>query len=202
LLEWTLAGEPGAAPREHAQVDAHVAACRDCAAARAELARLAGDLADALVAPERAPASLRERLLFETRAGRALPTFAAGVAKLLDLDEAKARAALEALARPESWGPGLCPGNVMRPIRPGPALGPGVMAGFLKTAPGTTLPMHRHLGRETTFVLQGGYRDSTGLEVWAGEQTTLDGGSSHDLLVLPDVDCITLVISHGGFVRD
>jgi putative transcriptional regulator len=200
LLERALAGHAVVERTEDGSLDEHLAACPECAATAADLEDVLGALAPALVAPAPPPAGVKERLLFETRAGRALPTFAAGVAKLLRIDEASARAALTRLEDPAAWRPGLCPGNLIRPIQPGPALGPKAMACFLRTAPSVTLPMHRHLGAETTFVLQGGYRDSGGAEVWAGEQASMPGASAHDLVVIGPEDCIALVVVDGGIV--
>jgi hypothetical protein len=195
-----------AGPAPQALTD-HVGGCAACTAVAHEIDRLVASLGAALVSVGAAPTALRERLLFGTRSGRALPTFASGIAKLLDLDEARARAELSALEAEAAWGPGLVPGNRLRPIRPGASPGQSPRrsptprtAWFLKTTPGVTLPRHRHQGSELTFVLQGGFRDSAGTTVWAGEQVIMADATEHDVLVLGDVDCIALVVSDGGIV--
>ena len=172
------------------------AACRD---ERESLDGLVVGIPEAVLAVEPASPAARERLLVDTRHGRALPSFAGAVARLFDLPREQARALLVELEQPGSWGPGVVAGNWMRPIRLGPSLEGSAVGMMLRTTPGTVLPNHRHDGPERTYVLQGGYRDSAGGEVWAGEYSNMPGSSQHELHVLEPVECIAAVLVHGGF---
>ena len=160
--------------------------------------RLSADLPAALLAATPADTALRTRLLAGTRHGRALPSFAGAVARLFDLPLADARALLTRLDQPSEWRAGFVPGNWMRTVKPGAALGPSAIGMLLRTTPGVTLPAHVHDGPERTFVLQGGYVDSLGTEVWAGEFHDMPAAGEHSLLVLPPAECVAAVLVHGG----
>jgi anti-sigma factor ChrR (cupin superfamily) len=188
---------------EHAiALEEHLAGCAACREERRSLEELLAGLPDAVLAPPTGatPASerVRERLLADTRHGRALPSFAGAVARLFDLPHDEARALLAELERPEGWRPSAVPGHWQRLVKPGPGAGTAALAMLLRTAPGTLLPLHRHVGPERTFVLQGGYEDSAGREVWAGEYADQPAGTQHQLRVLPPVDCIAAVLVQGG----
>jgi anti-sigma factor ChrR (cupin superfamily) len=185
---------------DEGELDGHVHECATCRAERDALERLLGEMAAVMLPPEPAPAAVRERLLFGTRAGRPLPSFAAGLARLYDLPVAEARRLLIEMSEDKGWGPGLVAGNKARQIAVGPGAGEGAQGWLLCTEPGVTLWHHRHVGAETTFVMQGGYRCSLGDEVWAGETVTQPAGSEHDLLVLPPSPCIAAVLVHGGII--
>ncbi len=197
LDERALSGAP-AAPDTQLELDEHLAGCAACRAERESLVKLIVDLPATILTPEPPNALARARLLAGTRHGRALPTFAGAIARLFDLPRDKAHALLTKLDDPAAWKPGMVPGNSVRLVRPGARAGEQAVALLLRTAPGTVLPHHTHAGIERTFVLQGGFRDSAGREVWAGEQADMPGGSSHELLVLAPVDCIAAVLCHGG----
>jgi putative transcriptional regulator len=185
-------------PDAEGRLDDHLAACPACRDERASLVALSAELPGALLAPVAPDASLRERLLTGTRQGRALPSFAGALARLFDLLVDDARTLLAELEQPSAWRTGVVSGNWMRPVRPGAKLGASAIGMLLRTQPGVTLPRHGHAGAERTFVLQGGYRDSSGTEVWAGEYSDLPAGSEHDLHVLPPCDCVAAVLVHGG----
>jgi hypothetical protein len=196
LLEKTLSGVDGT--DADASLDQHLLGCPDCRDEGDAMLRLSADLPAALLTPASPDAALRARLLDGTRHGRALPSFAGGVARLFDLTLTDARALLTRLEQPSEWRAGFVPGNWMRPVKPGAALGPSAIGMILRTTPGVTLPAHVHDGPERTFVLQGGYRDSAGTEVWAGELHDMPAGGEHSLHVLPPAECIAAVLVHGG----
>jgi putative transcriptional regulator len=176
----------------------HLTGCTSCTDERESLMTLSTQLPAALLTSVAPDAALRERLLTGTRHGRALPSFAGGLARLFDLPVDEARTLLVQLEQPSAWRAGVVAGNWMRPVRPGPGLGASAIGMLLRTRPGVTLPRHGHGGAERTFVMQGGYRDSSGIEVWAGEYSDMPAGAEHDLHVLPPVDCIAAVLVHGG----
>ena len=197
LHERALAGALDAAGTDPG-LAAHLHGCAACREERDALAALAAELPGAVLAPATPPASLRERLFADTRHGRALPSFAGAVARLFDLPQDDARALLVELEQPSAWRPGVVAGNWMRPVKPGRGLGTDAIGMMLRTTPGTILPDHVHDGPERTFVLQGGYRDSAGGEVWAGEYSNMTAGTQHELHVLPPVECVAAVLVHGG----
>jgi putative transcriptional regulator len=176
----------------------HLACCVACNDEHESMTALSTELPAALLRPTIPDAALRERLLAGTRHGRALPSFAGALARLFDLPVDAARTLLEQLEQPSAWRTGVVPGNLMRTVQPGPGLGAGAVGMLLRTRPGVTLPRHGHHGAERTFVLQGGYRDSSGVEVWAGEYADMPAGAEHDLHVLPPCDCVAAVLAHGG----
>ncbi len=185
-------------PETERELDTHLDGCAACREERESLVTLCADLPAALLAPAAPSELLRARLLADTRHGRPLPSFAGAVAKLFGLPREDARVLLTELEQPSAWRPGVVQGNWMRPVRPGTALGASAIGMLLRTTPGTILPYHGHDGPERTFVLQGGYRDSAGGEVWAGEYADMPTGAEHELHVLPPVECIAAVLVHGG----
>ena len=46
----------------------------------------------------------------------------------------------------------------------------GTLAGILRLSPGVRYPRHTHHGREWNLVLEGGFREDDGHEVWPGEE--------------------------------
>jgi putative transcriptional regulator len=40
------------------------------------------------------------------------------------------------------------------------------------------------------LVLEGGYRDSTGVEVWRGEVQDMAGGTEHDFVAFEGIGCV------------
>jgi hypothetical protein len=181
----------GVSVSEIDDLEEHLASCPGCSEEASGLERLASALPP--------PPALRERVLVATRTGRPLPSFAGALARLFDWPVDKAREVLVAAEGESHWRPGFVPGNRLRPLAPGPAHA-GALAMLLHTDPGVVLPDHRHGGAERTFVLQGGYRDSAGVEVWAGEYQEMTGGSHHAIHVLPGEPCVAAVLCRGGLV--
>jgi putative transcriptional regulator len=186
---------------EDSEIIEHLGGCAACREEREALVSLVAEIPAAMLAPVVPSAPVRARLLEHTRHGRALPTFAGAIARLFDLPREQARALLRELEQPSAWRPGVVAGNWMRPVRPGPAAGASAVAMMLRTTPGTILPHHGHHGAERTFVLQGGYRDSAGGEVWAGDYSDHPAGVEHELHVLPPVECVAAVLVQGGVYR-
>jgi len=143
--------------------------------------------------------SLRQRLVSSvqrSREGR-LGIFADRIARLFDVP---LESALELLAKVESgtaWKAGIAEGIEMFSVRTGPKY-PGAMAGFGRLRPGARFPKHGHLGDETTLVMAGGFRDSSGIEVERGDELYEAPGSEHDFVVLDGEDCIAAVIALNG----
>jgi quercetin dioxygenase-like cupin family protein len=83
----------------------------------------------------------------------------------------------------------------------------GAQAHLLHFAPGLHFPKHRHRGPESVLVLEGAYRDHSGLEVHAGETQSMPANSEHELRILGNTPCVAAVLEHGvkfellGFLR-
>lgn len=171
---------------------------RQCAACRAESERL-GKAIDALEGgtvgrvAEPAPKGGVARLLSRARGGR-LSYFEEEVARLFDVSLEAARALLERAARgdfPEQ----LAPGVHFIPVVGGPRVATA-MTTLVRIAPGATFPQHPHLGHEEVRVLEGGYRDSSGREVWRGEVQEMDKGTEHHFVAFDDVGCLCASVIH------
>ena len=59
--------------------------------------------------------------------------------------------------------------------------------------------MHRHLGDESTFILQGEVMEDNGEVKGPGDQTFRLGDSQHALSVVGDEAVIFAVVLHSGF---
>jgi putative transcriptional regulator len=60
---------------------------------------------------------------------------------------------------------------------------------LLRVAPGRSLPMHTHGGRELTMILSGAYDDTLG-HFAAGDVADLDGETEHQPVTTPGLPCI------------
>jgi anti-sigma factor ChrR (cupin superfamily) len=63
------------------------------------------------------------------------------------------------------------------------------MTALVRVEPNAVFPLHPHEGPEQVLVLEGGYRDSAGLEVWRGEVQLMAAGTEHFFTAF-DVGCI------------
>lgn len=69
---------------------------------------------------------------------------------------------------------------------------------FIRMEPGCSYPAHRHVGVEEVLILQGGYRDQTGIHR-AGEYLINEAGSTHHPVALDGAeDCIMFAVAHRG----
>jgi putative transcriptional regulator len=147
--------------------------------------------------PDAPGARVRARIAESTSRGGRYGKFADRIARLFDLPLERAA---ELLARIEDSGvfvPFMAPGVAMFPVKPGAAYAGAVGAIGLLT-PGTVFPHHDHLGDEVTLVLDGGFRDQDGREIWRGEELFKPAGSDHEFLVIGDGPCVAAVLALGG----
>jgi quercetin dioxygenase-like cupin family protein len=72
-----------------------------------------------------------------------------------------------------------------------------VCASLIWASPGARYPLHRHLGDETTLILQGACRDEHGSYA-AGDVARMRAGSTHRVEFLPGEDCIGYLVSYQG----
>lgn len=167
----------------------HVLTCPDCQAALAQLGRAVDALETATVGrdADALPAGSTARLL--QRVGGRLPFFADVVAELFDLPLPDATALLERAERGEGWEAGPAPGVELLVVNAGPKV-PEAMTALVRLAPGAEFPEHPHFGDETVVVLEGGYRDTLGTEVWRGETHRMKPDTAHAFTAFDGVGCI------------
>jgi hypothetical protein len=188
-----LLGDVTDAERE--ALEAHVGACARCAQELMQAADAFAALALAL--PAEAPtAGLRARVLGDAKPTR-LAAFIDRLATLFDVTRGKARALLERLDDPAAWGPGPVPDSWVMMAQGGPKL-QGAFCGFVKMGAGVRWPIHKHLGREHMFVLEGGFRQDDGVEVHPGTTHVMEEGTAHGFTIFADEACVSAVVLVGG----
>jgi putative transcriptional regulator len=143
------------------------------------------------------PSGLRERLLASYgRAGR-YGIFVDRLARMFDLPVEVVEKLIAKLDDASAWKPGPGAGIEWIGVRAG-AKYPNAIAAFGKLKPGARFPKHAHKGDETTLVMAGGFRDSSGVEVERGQELFEATGTEHDFVVLDGEDCIAAVIATEG----
>jgi putative transcriptional regulator len=182
LLPDAVLGLLGAA--ERAKVDAHLPTCEACRRAAAELA----DAADA-VALGFAPAGGLSQLEQALAGGKRFEHLVEPVAKLFDLSAEAARELLSRVDDEANWLEGPAPGVRLMSVEAGPARA-GLIAALLRLDAGATFPDHEHGAEEQVLVLEGGYRCSTGVEVWRGGLDVRAKGTSHAFTALEGLTCL------------
>jgi putative transcriptional regulator len=185
----TLMTGSGSDEERRAAVD-HVRGCAACTRAVPKLglaveALEGGTVGRVSAAP---PPGGVEKLLARARTGR-LTWFASQVAGLFDLSTEAAAELLRRAERNEGWEEGPGPGVLVMTVNAGPKV-PEALTALVKLAPGATFPLHPHFGNERVLVLEGGYRDSTGVEVWRGEVQDMPPDTEHDFVAFGGIGCV------------
>lgn len=194
LPEWAL-GTLAAPEREAAE--RHLAGCARC---RAEAARLlpAREGLTALVAPVAPPPAVLARVLEQMEGPGRFARFADRVAAFFGLTRERALEVLASLSDPSAWMPGPVAGSEFLPVNTGQER-QGMMAAFLRLHPGVRYPKHTHHGgREWNLVLEGGFREDDGHEVWPGEELEKSESSSHGFTALEGPACICASVLEGA----
>lgn len=196
-----LIGDPTA--DERARVVEHLSSCARCG----ELHRgaLEALTAMATMLPTLAPsARTRDAILREANGRSRFSPFTARVARMFDVDEARAFEQLQAITGDEPWIAGASPGVRIAPVLEGGSAVEGASLSFLEVRRGVTFPEHSHLGLETLLILSGSYRDlADGSIALAGDVVTRVAGSQHAFTVLdaPGADdCVCACVLRGGIV--
>jgi putative transcriptional regulator len=173
------------------EVRTHLEGCPSCAAAAADLAHAASLLLSA-----EPPAPPSEKVLAALRSAMTGPArferFLSQVAAFLDVDEAAARALLARADTSEDWLTADGISVLGAPTGPRAA---DALATLCRIQPGSGLDDHLHEAPEDTLVLEGGFRDTAGHELWPGDALTMPAGSRHALTALPGVPCLCLVLA-------
>ena len=186
VMVWTAGGTEA----ERQAALEHVRACYDCLGAAPRLGVAVDALEGGTVGrvPEAPPSGGVERVLARARSGR-LSYFLAQVAALFDLSSEEAAALLARAERNEGWEEGPEPGVLLMTVNAGPKV-PEALTALVKLTGGARFPRHPHFGPERVLVLEGGYRDSSGVEVWRGEVQDMAPGTEHDFVAFDGIGCV------------
>ncbi len=158
-----------------ADVEAHLAGCPSCSAERAALEDALH--AVALGGPDEAPPEGLRASILEVAGRDRFAPLVERLGALFDVAVETARDYLGRLTDPEGWVD-LLPGITYLDLEGGPAAAGG-RVGLVKMDEGARFPVHRHVGVERVFVLQGGVKDASGDEAWAGDIVEMPDGSEH-----------------------
>jgi putative transcriptional regulator len=181
--------------RTREDVERHLEACAACRKQWDALRPATEALVQELPS-EPPPPALGRRLMEFIRGEGRFADFAGEVARLFDVEVDTARELLRQVRDPNAWMDGPAPGVALLPVASGPRL-EGAMAAFVRLSPGASFPTHTHGGQELNFVLQGGFREDTGREVWPGQQLEKRSGTTHAYVALEGPDCIAASILWG-----
>ncbi len=155
---------------------------------------LVNGAAPAAAAPD---AALRAALLGAARLEGRFARFAEMTARLLDVDEERARATLERIDDPSAWYTSALDFMDLVDLTGGPKVAQAI-TGFARIQPGAVFPEHEHHGEENIFVIQGSMEDSEGRVFRAGELATMPEGSSHHFSVRAGPDLVYLLVVQNG----
>jgi hypothetical protein len=152
-------------------------------------------LADA--APPLAPSAVaRARLLAALDGPERLAPLVPRIARWSDLAADAVRAVLARLHDPAAWTPGPLPGVELLHFEHGP-LAAGLDTGFVRFAPGTRFPRHRHAALEVNLVVEGALHDDDGRVYGPGEALERGPGTEHAFATAPDVPTVVFVAQSG-----
>jgi putative transcriptional regulator len=180
----------GGSEEEIGRARAHLSGCEACRRAYQQVT-------EGLAAPTQknaAAGGVSERLLELARASRRMLVFADRVAKMFGIDPPEAEALLNRAYEAHHWKPFLGPGVSVLPVAGRGEWAPH-QCGLLKLEPGTPFPEHPHAFGEHVLVLQGGFREDSGDELWRGETAFNGPGTRHALRALQGEACVAAVVT-------
>jgi len=121
--------------------------------------------------------------------GSPFEKFSSRLATLFDVTVDRARELLGLMERKASWEPAM-PGLALVHFDGGPAYA-AADCGFIRLAPGTSFPLHTHMGEEVSLILAGALQDKQTGEIYrAGDEVTKTHESDHDVVAVGDEDTI------------
>jgi hypothetical protein len=139
----------------------------------------------------------RAKLLSSLQGPERRFAFVGDLMRLFDLGAERVRELLRAIDDPASWEPGPLQGIFVMHFAGGPnALAPDT--GFVRLAAGLKFPVHRHLGPEVNYVLEGALLNGDGTLYLPGEAAALNKGTVHDFSI-PDGSDTLLAVAQVGF---
>lgn len=165
-----------------AEVETHLANCRICGAWLSELRE----------AVQPAASLGRIRLIRRSLEGH-FEEFRGALVELFAIDYAQVDRLLHRISS-GTWHAGPDEGVEFQAVRVGDRLGESVGV-VVRAAPGAMLSMHGHGGDELTLVLQGGFSEDDGHQLWRGQLLHKPPGSEHSLTALPGPTCICAVLT-------
>lgn len=174
-------------PEARGAVDTHLARCAACHGLFESLSR--GLLIPEMQRAAPVPADGLGRLLSQVSGTRRFAHLVPRVAALFHLDEAATLALLERVDAEEGWEEGPAEGVTLLPVTAGPGL-ENALAAVVRLQPGATFPEHAHPGSERVLVIQGGYREEGGVEMWRGDLSVRETGTSHAFTALEGLPCL------------
>jgi hypothetical protein len=149
------------------------------------------------LSPATSSARLRERIVASASAAGRYGIFADRMARLFDLTLDDARDLMRDLEAGVAWKATPIPGFEMIRVHAGPRC-EGAMTMIGRLQPGTVFPAHRHVGEETSFVLEGGFVDTNGVAVGRGGELFKPEGTHHGFVVDLDGVCLAAAVAFGG----
>lgn len=175
---------------ERPRVTTHVTACPSCAAALS----MVEDAVNVLSTAMPSVARVRHRIEAQLMGPGRFAHFKTQLATLFDLAEPAVDALLARVDAKDGWEGGLARGVEVLTVEAGPKR-EGFMTALVRVDAGAEFPEHGHGAEEQVLVLEGGYLDSTGVEVWRGELDVRQPGTSHSFTALPDAPCLCASVS-------
>lgn len=147
--------------------------------------------------PVRPRADARAALLRALDSGERFSPFLDDLARHFDLAKTRVRELFHLIDDATRWEPGPMPGIDVMHFAGGPhAIAPDT--GFVRLPRGFRFPMHRHVGHEVNYVLQGAIRDGDGTLYLPGEAIIKAPHTTHDFSIPEDADALVAVV-HAGF---
>jgi len=123
--------------------------------------------------------------------------FAPEVARLLDIDEARARQMMRDVDDASRWEPGFVPGMELIHVEGGEKVA-NAITGFARLPAGSHFPEHEHLGDELVLIIQGYCREGDET-VGPGSVIARPAGSAHSFDVLAGgTDLLYLAVVQEG----
>jgi len=181
---------------EQREILAHVDACEKCSNEYGKASEALAALTLALP-PVEPSADLRDRILRDATPANRFAQLVDQAARIADLDAEKMAALLAKIDDSSNWSESLLEGVSMFPVQGGRNTADAIVR-FVRIKPGSTFPEHGHLGHETSLVLQGSCRESSGRIVRRGELIEGEEGMEHALEALPGPDFVYLAVAKGG----
>jgi quercetin dioxygenase-like cupin family protein len=146
-------------------------------------------------APEPSAAG-RARLMADIAKQERFSPFLDRVAAFFDLGADAVKKLLASVPGKDAWEAFPVPGVELMHVDGGPRVAT-VDVGFVRIAPGTSFPRHRHVGVEEGVVIQGAYTEEDGSVVTAGDTFSNPDGTTHGFQVTSDVPMIFAVVVPG-----
>ena len=183
-------------PQQQREILAHVDACERCSDEYGNASEALAALTLALP-PVEPSADLRDRILSDATPANRFAQFVDQAARMTDLDTEKMGALLAKIDDLSNWTESPMEGVSLFAVQGGRNTSDAIVR-FVRIKPGSVFLQHGHLGHETTLVLQGSCRESSGRIVRRGEVIEGEPGMEHELMALPGPDFVYLAVAKGG----